>query len=165
MNKKIMTLVLAGVFALGGTLAAYATSNNTSYAGLLNSSKNTVTTQSKVSNDQSKEAEEKDATVTLPAGGINQADAEKIALGSVPGGEVVASELEDENGVIVYGVEIKSANTVNDVKVNANTGAIVKSDEDKDQNEQSNNEEESNDSDNDNIQHQNQNEEPAGYEN
>lgn len=165
MNKKIMTLVLAGIFALGGTLAAYAGSNNTSSAGSVNSSKNTVTTQSKVPNDQSKEAEEKDAAVTLPAGGISQADAEKIALGSLPGGTVVTSELEDENGVIVYGVEIKSANTVNDVKVDATTGAIVKTDQDKDKNEQSSNEEESNDSDNGNIQHENQNEDPDGYEN
>jgi uncharacterized membrane protein YkoI len=46
----------------------------------------------------------------------------KDALGSVPGGEVVASEQEMKM-VFCLWFEIKSANTVNDVKVNANTGA------------------------------------------
>ena len=38
----------------------------------------------------------------------------------------VSIELEDEDGVIVYGVEILSGNTENDVKVDANTGEILK---------------------------------------
>lgn len=148
---------------MGGTFAAYVATNNAAQAGSLNSSKSAVAVQSKETNDQSKEVEIQDANVTLPAGGISQATAEKTALGSVPGGTVVTSQLEDENSVIVYGVEIKSENTASDVKVNATTGAIVKSDPDNDKIAQSN-KEESQTIENDNIQHKSQNDEPAGYE-
>jgi uncharacterized membrane protein YkoI len=153
-KKKIAAFVLVGVLALGGTVTAFATTAN---ATSQNTPKATV-------EEQSTEAEAQDENVALPAGGIDQTTAEQKAQASIPGGVVVASELEDENGAIVYGVEIKTGNAVHDVKVDAITGSIIKADQDNDKDEKGNIEKESKAGDNDNIEHENDNEDPAGYE-
>lgn len=144
-NKKIVTFALAGVLALGGT------ANVTP----LNSPKT-------VAVEQAAETETQDENVVLPAGGIDQATAEQKAQASIPSGVIVTSELEDENGVIVYGVEIKTGNAVHDVKVDSITGEILKSDQDNEKDEKGKAEEESKAGDNDNIQHENDNEDPSG---
>jgi len=153
-RKKIATIALACVLALGGTVTAFATTAN---AASENNPK-------VIAEGQTTEAEAQDESVTLPANGIDQAIAEQKAQASIPGGVVVASELEDENGVIVYGVEIKTGNAVHDVKVDAITGAILKSDQDNDKDEKGNAEKGSKTGDKDNIQHENDNEDLAGYE-
>lgn len=149
-NKKIVTFALAGVLALGGTATVFA-ANVTP----LNSPKT-------VAVEQAAETETQDENVVLPAGGIDQATAEQKAQASIPGGVIVTSELEDENGVIVYGVEIKTGNAVHDVKVDSITGEILKSDQDNEKDEKGKAEEESKAGDNDNIQHENDNEDPNG---
>jgi uncharacterized membrane protein YkoI len=54
------------------------------------------------------------------------------ALAAVPG-QVVKAELENENGYLVYGVEIaKSDRQIADVKVDAGTGKVLKIDTDQD---------------------------------
>jgi hypothetical protein len=56
---------------------------------------------------------------------IDRAAAEKAALDAVPG-EVVKTELDNENGFVVYSVEVKSADgTVTDVKVDAGDGTVL----------------------------------------
>lgn len=56
---------------------------------------------------------------------IDQATAEKAALQAVPG-TVVKTELDNENGFVVYSVEVKSADgTVTDVKVDAGNGQVL----------------------------------------
>ena len=52
-------------------------------------------------------------------------EAQAIALKEVPG-TVKKSELEDEDGIVVYGFEIQSTNGVQDVKIDAATGKVVK---------------------------------------
>lgn len=52
-------------------------------------------------------------------------EAQAIALNEVPG-TVNKSELEDEDGVVVYGFEIQTTNGVQDVKIDAATGKVVK---------------------------------------
>ncbi|MDD3063836.1 MAG: PepSY domain-containing protein [Massilibacteroides sp.] len=121
-RKKIAILALVGVLALGGTATAFVTTVN---AASQDSPK-------AMTEEQATEAEAQDENVTLPAGGIDQTTAEQKAQASIPGGVVIASELEDENGTIVYDVEIKTENVVQDVKVDAITGAILKSDQDND---------------------------------
>ncbi|MEN3003978.1 PepSY domain-containing protein [Dehalobacterium formicoaceticum] len=121
-KKKIATLALVGVLALGGTGTAFAISANSA----------SQNNPKAMTDEQAIETETQDENVVLPTGGIDQASAEQKALASIPGGVVVTSELEEENGVIVYGVEIKTGNAVHDVKVDAITGAILKSDQDGD---------------------------------
>ncbi|HEY2853419.1 MAG TPA: PepSY domain-containing protein [Gemmatimonadaceae bacterium] len=58
---------------------------------------------------------------------IAEADARKTALGAVPGGKVQSHELERENGRLIYSYDIKVAGKsgVEEVNVDAMTGAIV----------------------------------------
>lgn len=56
---------------------------------------------------------------------IDRAAAEKAALQAVPG-TVVETELDNENGFVVYSVEVKSTDgTVTDVKVDAGNGQVL----------------------------------------
>ena len=131
MNKKIVTLALVGVMTLGGTAFAYAATNNTA-----NSTAAPATAVSKtVSEDQSKENDEQELTAANTKTAITEDQAKQTALASVKDGVFNKIELEDENGVVVYGVEIQAGNNTYDVKVDANTGAIVKSDQDNNENE------------------------------
>jgi uncharacterized membrane protein YkoI len=135
MNRKIVTLALAGILALGGTVAAYAATNS------------------------------KTDTVSNSASyAVTEDQAKQTALASVTGGTFKGIELEDEDGVMVYGVEIQSGTEAYDVKVDATTGAVVKSEQDKNDKEENGLKEESQNGDNDNVEHENQNEDPAGYE-
>ena len=53
---------------------------------------------------------------------ISTADAEQTALAANPGTSVVKTELENENGTVVYGVELSNGK---DVKVDAGAGVIL----------------------------------------
>lgn len=56
---------------------------------------------------------------------ISKADAEAFALTKVPG-TVVKTSLENENGYLVYSVEIKNAQgKVSDVKIDAGSGTVL----------------------------------------
>lgn len=153
-KKKIATLALVGALSLGGTVTAFATTAN---AASQNSPK-------AITEEQATEAETQDENVVLPAGGIDQNTAEQNAKASIPGGVIVESELEDENGVIVYGIEIQSGSNTYDVKVDANTGSIVKTDQGNDKDEIDNSEKGSTAGDNDNIEHENDSEDSDEYE-
>ena len=62
---------------------------------------------------------------------LTQSEAVAIAAASVDSGaKVLDVELEDENGVIVYGVEMTLNGKELDIKVDANSGQIVASDDD-----------------------------------
>lgn len=63
-----------------------------------------------------------DAQALAPQASITQQQAEQAALSANPGTAVLNSSLGDENGTVVYDVEL---NNGSDVKVNARTGAIV----------------------------------------
>lgn len=163
MNKKVITLVLVGVMALGGTVVAYATTNN-AVSTAPNSSPQAVSEdQSKDQEDQNKESnDDQELTAANTKTAITEDQAKQTALASIKDGTVQSIQLEDEDGVIVYGVEIKSGNTTYDVKVDANTGSIVKSEQDNENSEKGKIEKES--QDNDNVEHENDSEDPAGYE-
>ena len=77
---------------------------------------------------------------------ITEAESRAIALQKVPGA-VTDVELEDEDGTIVYGVEVQAKDgSKQDVKVDAQTGKIVKVDNgDEEENGQEENDQEEND--------------------
>jgi uncharacterized membrane protein YkoI len=70
-------------------------------------------------------SEADEATTLLGKATISAADAEAAALAANPGATVVKSELDNENGALVYSVELSNGA---DVKVDAGNGSILFSD-------------------------------------
>lgn len=115
MKKTLMIvggILLAGLIALG---AGYA--QQSGIAGSI-----------KVSDHEEAKFAEKAA--------ISMDDAINAALKQVPG-KVLKVELENEDGYLVYGVEIAKADkSVADVKVDAGNGKVLKIDNDSDDKEE-----------------------------
>lgn len=78
-------------------------------------------------------AEDREHDVTNVKVNITEEQARKIAADFLQGGTIGKLELEDEDGVIVYGIEISDGQKIHDVKVDANTGKIIKDDTDQDE--------------------------------
>lgn len=70
--------------------------------------------------EEQSEAEE--AAALQAKATISAADAEAAALAANSGTSAVKTELDNENGVLVYSVELSNGN---DVKVDANTGKVL----------------------------------------
>jgi uncharacterized membrane protein YkoI len=117
-NKKFIIPALA-LSIIGGGIAGTALKDTASASS---TTQNKAVTQEKEVSDASEQK-------TLKAQAkITEAEAVKIALAKVKG-QNNGTELEDEDGEVVYGVEVKDdKNNISDVKVNALTGAIVKID-------------------------------------
>jgi hypothetical protein len=56
---------------------------------------------------------------------ISMKKARSIALKKVPGGTIASSELERENGKLIYSFDIKTSKGVTEVNVNAINGEVV----------------------------------------
>ena len=112
-----MALAL-GAMAIGAGLfgTAYAGSNGESQAPSYRSS---------ISVPDRADGEEDEATQLAALAKIDATRASSAALAHVPG-TVLEVGLENENGNLVYGVEIKAAsNEVKDVKIDAGNGAVL----------------------------------------
>jgi uncharacterized membrane protein YkoI len=80
-----------------------------------------------VSPDQFSGASEADEAAALAGRAvITSSQAESAALGANPGASVVKTELDNENGVVVYSVELSNGA---DVKVDAGNGSILHTDQ------------------------------------
>lgn len=142
MNKKIkvatiLGLMLVGVTAMGAAVVPVNAANiqarnrvelkqesrNEDKHELKQESKNE--TNDKVKND--KEVINKENIKVA----IAEDQAKQIALASMPGGVVKSIELEKEDGVIAYNLEITSGTNTYDVKIDANSGTILTSEQDK----------------------------------
>ncbi len=79
-------------------------------------------------NDDQEVNDNQDQVTLAKQAKITEAESKTIALKQVPG-TVTDVELEDEDGTVVYGVEVQAKDgNKQDVKVNAQTGKIVKVD-------------------------------------
>ena len=57
---------------------------------------------------------------------ISQDEAEKAALAAVRGGDIMQAELDNENGFVVWSIEVRdAAGTVHDVKIDAGNAAVL----------------------------------------
>ena len=54
-------------------------------------------------------------------------DARATALAAVPGGRIVESELEEEDGRLIYSFDIEAADGTHDVEIDALTGEVLQS--------------------------------------
>lgn len=150
MKKKSIVLSFIGVLSMVAVVSAVPASQ------LVKA--NTAT------NKTTERSEEKDDELTLENTNvtITEEQAKAAALDSIQGGTFVSIELEDEDGVIVYGVNILSGNTENDVKVDANTGVILKTESGNDTEEIESEGNESKDQDNDNVEEEDSTESSEG---
>ena len=172
MNKNVITTVaLAGMVSLSGIIGVSAApiSKTVSASDVVVATTQSVSADSQTE-DQTAEgteavAEDTEAPIDASKATISEEAAKKIALDSAgANASFLKISLEDENGIIVYGVEVKMDTTQLDVKVDANTGAILKSDADNENDQEEASSEKAGAADNDQVQHENQNEDPAGYE-
>jgi uncharacterized membrane protein YkoI len=53
--------------------------------------------------------------------------ARQTALAAVPGGRIVESELEEEDGRLIYSFDIEAADGTHDVEIDALTGQVLQS--------------------------------------
>lgn len=125
-GKKVLSLlgVVAVVLAvLGATAAAdaRATSAPAAEAALAPSSQET---SGEPDLSESEDGEADDAPVSLPTGGISADQATAAALAAFPGTSAVSVDLDDENGTIVYSVELGDGR---EVKVDAADGTVIAS--------------------------------------
>jgi uncharacterized membrane protein YkoI len=62
---------------------------------------------------------------------ISRADAERVALGKVPGGTVKEAELEKEHGRLIWSFDIATPGStiVTEIHVDANTGNVIATEE------------------------------------
>jgi uncharacterized membrane protein YkoI len=116
LKKKLVVPILA--FTLIGCVVAGTSVLNQASAASHGSSEHADAPDKENINNLKKEAK------------LSSNEAEAIAVKAVPG-TVKDSELEDEDGTVVYGVEVHTADgKVKDVKVDAKTGKVVKVDQD-----------------------------------
>jgi len=97
-SKKSLLLGVVGFTALGASLA---------FAGV----------------NGANEGQENAAMLSHARISLSQAIAS--AEGHVQGGKAIRAELEDENGTLVYGVEVASGTQTTDVKVDINSGKVL----------------------------------------
>ncbi|MCH1643128.1 PepSY domain-containing protein [Paenibacillus timonensis] len=127
MKKKFIVPALAAAI-IGGGIAGTAL-NTSVFAASADSSNSKV----EVTDQQEQQQLAKEATIT-------KEEAISAALKEVAG-KAAKTELEDEDGTIVYGVEVTDDQGKNhDVKVDAKTGKVLKVEAD-DENEKANKEE------------------------
>jgi Peptidase propeptide and YPEB domain len=71
------------------------------------------------------------AAVSPSATSIGRAEAERIALTAVPGGQVRSAELETEHGVPVWSVRVVKAGVTHDLDIDARTGELIRDRDDR----------------------------------
>ncbi len=117
MKKRNLVLSFVGILSMIAVVSAIPASQ-------LISAKTTTTPAATAETDT--EEKDDDAALANMTVALTEDQAKTIALASIQDGSFVAIELEDEDGAAVYGVTVSSGTTESDVKVDANTGDILK---------------------------------------
>jgi uncharacterized membrane protein YkoI len=125
MNKRILTLALGGIFAVGVAFGSLGLINAKAFAA-----DNNAVAKSAVVAEKGEKEDKEDINLSKANVKISREEAKNIALSSQKDAKVLKVELEDEDGTIVYGVEVQTAQKKYDIKIDANTGKILKSEAD-----------------------------------
>ena len=121
-NKIFMSTLLLFV-VLGGSVFAVSKANNTNPIDYISSI--TTTNNNDDSIKETVQSEKTEAKELEKLAKITSDEAKIAALAKV-NGEVKEIELDNENGNVVYSVEILSAGITVDVKVDAGNGKVLK---------------------------------------
>lgn len=135
MRKKWIALALGAALVGGGLAASLYSGTNAFAAGANANGAASPATQSAIPQKEEAEKEstplqEANESLLVKEVTVSQDQAVQSALAKVPG-TVVKSQLDDENGVVVYSIEVKKQDgTSVDVKVDGKTGQVVKTEAD-----------------------------------
>jgi len=132
MKKKLITIFLVAVLALGGSGGVFAAANSPTVQRI----SDTATIEQPI-----------DSVAANMQTTITEVQAKQIALDSVKGVTFVSIGLQDKDGVIAYDVEVLSGTNINDINVDANTGKILHTDHSSNNSEKHHLEEKSKDDD------------------
>ncbi len=126
-------LAVTTVYALANAPKAVPDTAHAAVSKTVSAFSKTFSPTSNKSDGDGEENDEKDAPNPTSAK-VTPAQATAAALAAHPGGKVTDTpELENENGVAVYGLDITVADGKKyDVKVDANTGKVLTSEADND---------------------------------
>jgi uncharacterized membrane protein YkoI len=120
LKKVLIGTSIAAVLVAGGLLGATA-------LGAVHSQRaSTAATQAESQSDNAQDDEEAVDGVA----NITPDEAKAAALTQFPGATITDVELDNENGSLVYSVELTANGTAHDVKVDAGTGAILQTRQD-----------------------------------
>lgn len=125
---------------LGGSVFAAVKNTNTNPIDYISSITLPNTVDSEINANEQEEAKQLSNLAT-----VTQEEAKQFALAEI-NGIVKDIQLENEDGNVVYGVEIENAGTSVDIKIDAGNGKVLRVESD--------NEEESGDFETDGIEHQ-----------
>lgn len=82
------------------------------------------------SNTPNSDVGEEDPAIDASTVALSEDQAQQAVLAQYPGATIGEIQLEDENGTIVFGIQITFEGLAYDVKVDANTGAVLSADTD-----------------------------------
>ena len=122
----------AAILGLAGTAVAQSSNGPNPPAATRSAGSSTAAEAPETGNEAADGANETDAPDPALAAQakITEAEATAAALKAQPDGKVVHAEVEDEDGTIVWGVELATPNGEHDVKIDATTGALLKNEAD-----------------------------------
>ena len=122
----------AALLGLAGTAVAQSSNGPNPAAATTSAGPSTAAEAPETGNEAADVANETDAPDPALAGQAKVTEAEAIAaaLKAQPDGKVVHAEVQDEDGTLVWGVELATPNGEHDVKIDAATGALLKNEAD-----------------------------------
>lgn len=131
-TKTLSALAFILAIVTVGSTAVYAYQNPTT------TDKTSNSIQEELDSTEEIIAEKQEELKLAPLAEISKAEAQVVAQKAYTGnGKLNESQLEDEDGQIVYGFEFKEANGNEvDVKIDAKTGKVVKIEQDQNEQEQ-----------------------------
>ncbi|WP_020498589.1 PepSY domain-containing protein [Sciscionella marina] len=118
MRKTVITVAAVGAFALAGTGVALASTAGSTAPGA----------DQTISQDQG--TGQQNTGQAQAAGTISKDQAVRTAQAKVPQARVTEAELDHENGVLIWEIDLENPSTEYEVDVDAHTGAVLKVDQD-----------------------------------
>jgi len=125
MNKKIVSIALTGL--LGVTLLSTGLVKNNVFASTIGNKTETEVTKEKSDN----------SNLTNVKGKLTKDDVSKLILNKYKDSKIFNIHLEDEDGNVVYGVSLIITGSEHDIKIDANSGNILKDEVDNQNSEKS----------------------------
>jgi uncharacterized membrane protein YkoI len=143
MKTKIAVLGLVSVLTIAGSIAAFASTGSgipVKKQAVIATTEVTKSVDKELDSEKENDSkdEKSDALLKNFTPAISEQQVLDIVKTTYTDGVIGKVELEDEDGTIVYGVEVTRNNQKMDVKIDATTGELIKSEIDQENEDQKN---------------------------